>query len=205
MILRARWPADVFLKSYLTARSARARSLVRSGPGSSESFRHSEQKTNRYRKQTTQQEKGNRSTKGGRPGIRHLRLPAAKKNTEQNTAGGQGEARSPRNRTGSRQPQGRFQRGASGGPGKTIQMVRRRRSRPCFQDAGRGRILKSAARQPQSMWHGRDCPQGRKYLRHADADTAQEGSRACNPASLLQHLYDILQGTPMTGVPFWRV
>lgn len=33
----------------------------------------------------------------------------------------------------------------------------------------------------------------------------REGSRACNPASLLQHLYAILQGTPMAGVPFWHV
>ena len=30
----------------------------------------------------------------------------------------------------------------------------------------------------------------------------QEGSRACNPASLLQHLYAILQGTPGKESPF---
>ena len=105
------------------------------------SFRKSEQKTVNNRKQTTQQEKRNKTTTGGQPGIRHLRLPAKRKHgTEYGRRTGRGPE--PRNRT--RQPTdpGKILCGHFRKPGKIKQMVRRRRNRPCFQDACRWKKVK---------------------------------------------------------------
>ena len=191
------------LLSYLTARSVRAHSLVRFGPVSG--------KTEKNRKRDQQKSRSGHST-GGQPGIRHLRLSAAAENAEQNRtehgrrAGGTLKTPEPEHTSGIcrqeiRETAGEPERihGWSGGDG----------AHPAFRTAAGAKLRNKRARSAAQyaagfVCHGRNCPQGQRDLRHIGrkcSATTQEGSRACNPTSLFQHLYDILQGTLINGSP----
>ena len=80
---------------------------------------------------------------------------------------------------------------------------------PAFRTAAGAKLRNKRARSAAQyaagfVCHGRNCPQGQRDLRHTGrkcSATTQEGSRACNPTSLFQYLYDILQGTLINGSP----
>ena len=188
------------LLSYLTARSVRAHSLVRFGPVSG--------KTEKNRKRDQQKSRPGHST-GGQPGIRHLRLSAAAENAEQNRTRQTGGTRPGDAGTGTRGghlpaedqklPENRKKTRWSGGE----------RTHPAFRTSAGAKLRNIRARNDaqyaavrvsrQELSSGSKRPAA--YRQKCSA-TIQEGSRACNPTSLLQHLYGILQGTLVTGVLF---